>query len=178
MAKKTMAMAACRRALLALRLASSLTLRRPQPLRSLAPLQHSNHIPPAWFFQSFQQRFWLHAAAASCAEEDDGERGNGKVEQQQQPGKVENQEAREFVQQVHLTSLKKKLRDDSRDCISYQELLQMCRTAGMASDDQEAAQLARAFNQAGVVLTFRDRVHIHPEKVSTYIGNDCDSVRV
>ena len=80
--------------------------------------------------------------------------------------KVANDEARNLVQHVHLASLKKRLRNDSRDTISYEELLGLCQTVGLACDKEDAARMAHAFNDAGVVITFRDKVHLHPEKVS------------
>ena len=80
--------------------------------------------------------------------------------------KVANEEARNLVQHVHLASLKKRLWNDPRDTISYEELLQLCQTVGMASDKEEASKMAHVFNDAGVVIMFRDKVHLHPEKVS------------
>jgi hypothetical protein len=80
--------------------------------------------------------------------------------------KVANEEARNLVQHVHLASLKKRLWNDPRDTISYEELLQLCQTVGMASDKEEASKMAHGFNDAGVVIMFRDKVHLHPEKVS------------
>jgi hypothetical protein len=88
-------------------------------------------------------------------------KGDSEVER----WKVGNDEARELLQQVHLASLQKRLREDGRDCIRYEELLQFCRNAGLASDDEEAAQLGRVLHQAGVVLVFRDKVHLYPEMV-------------
>lgn len=100
-------------------------------------------------------------------EDEEKERSeSGGVRSVKEEAKVASEEARNLVQQVHCASLKKRLRDDPRDTISYEELLHMCRTVGMASDHREAAEMAHVFNQAGVVLTFRDKVHLHPEKVS------------
>lgn len=103
-------------------------------------------------------------------EDEEKQRGGDELRVKEEAGarvvKVANEEARNLVQHVHLASLKKKLRDDSRDTISYEELLQLCQTVGMASDKEDALKLAHAFNDAGVVITFRDKVHLHPEKVS------------
>lgn len=101
------------------------------------------------------------SSSSSNSSSSSSSKGDSEVER----WKVGNEEARELVQQVHLASLRKRLREDGRDCIRYEELLQFCRNAGLASSDEEAAQLGRVFHQAGVVLVFRDKVHLHPEKV-------------
>lgn len=114
----------------------------------------------------------LHGTAWREGGEDEKElRSEGGVRrsvdgEEERAARVANEEARNLVQQVHLASLRKKLRDDSRDTISYEELLELCQTVGMASDKEEALKMAHAFNEAGVVITFRDKVHLHPEKVS------------
>lgn len=92
--------------------------------------------------------------------------GVAVVERDGARAKIANEEAREFVQQAHVAALKRVLREDARDTISYQEFLQLCRTVGMAPSDEDAAVMAHVFNQSGIVFTFRDRVHLHPEKVS------------
>uniref|UniRef100_A0A6V7QRI3 Calcium uniporter protein C-terminal domain-containing protein n=1 Tax=Ananas comosus var. bracteatus TaxID=296719 RepID=A0A6V7QRI3_ANACO len=51
------------------------------------------------------------------------------------------------------------------EVIGYSELLDACEGAGVARTRAEAAAAARALDEAGVVLLFRDKVHLHPEKV-------------
>jgi hypothetical protein len=68
--------------------------------------------------------------------------------------KLAKEEALNLEQHVHLALLKKKLWNNPLNTISYEELLQLCQTVGMASD-----------NDVGVVIAFQDKVHLHPKKV-------------
>lgn len=119
--------------------------------------------------------------STSCREDDDKddafrrEKGsdvedisesNGAGDTDSASAKVAKTEARDLVHHVHVSFLKQKLEHDLRDTISYQELLELCRSVGMAPSDEDATRMVDVLNQAGVVLIFRDKVHLHPDKVS------------
>ncbi|CAM0874429.1 unnamed protein product [Alopecurus aequalis] len=75
-------------------------------------------------------------------------------------------EARRLVRLVGVEALKRRLRDDGRgEVVGYGELLDACVEAGAARTRAEAETLARAMDDAGVVLLFRDKAYLHPEKV-------------
>ncbi|VAI03869.1 hypothetical protein VPH35_072410 [Triticum aestivum] len=75
-------------------------------------------------------------------------------------------EARRLVRLVGVEALKRRLREDGRgEVVGYGELLDACVEAGAARTRGEAEVLARAMDDAGVVLLFRDKAYLHPEKV-------------
>uniref|UniRef100_A0ACD6A3L5 Uncharacterized protein n=1 Tax=Avena sativa TaxID=4498 RepID=A0ACD6A3L5_AVESA len=75
-------------------------------------------------------------------------------------------EARRLVRLVGVEALKRRLREDGRgEVVGYGELLDACVEAGAARTRGEAETLARAMDDAGVVLLFRDKAYLHPEKV-------------
>ncbi|XP_037462018.1 calcium uniporter protein 6, mitochondrial-like [Triticum dicoccoides] len=74
-------------------------------------------------------------------------------------------EARRVVRLVGVEMLKRSLRDRSEEVISYGEFLEECVEAGAARTHGQAEVLARAMEQSGVVLFFRGKVYLHPEKV-------------
>lgn len=68
---------------------------------------------------------------------------------------------------VGVEALKRRLREDGRgEVVGYGELLDACVEAGAARTRGEAEVLARAMDDAGVVLLFRDKAYLHPEKVN------------
>ena len=75
-------------------------------------------------------------------------------------------EARRLVRLVGVEALKRRLREEGRgEVVGYGELLDACVEAGAARTRGEAEVLARAMDDAGVVLLFRDKAYLHPEKV-------------
>ncbi|KAL5204571.1 hypothetical protein ABZP36_009442 [Zizania latifolia] len=74
-------------------------------------------------------------------------------------------EARRLVRLVGVEALKRRLRDGRDEVVGYRELLDACVEAGAARTHREAEALARAMDEAGVVLLFRDKAYLHPEKV-------------
>lgn len=76
-------------------------------------------------------------------------------------------EARRLVRLVGVEALKRRLRDGPREAIGYGELLDACMEAGAARTRDEAEGLARAMDDAGVLLLFRDKAYLHPEKVAS-----------
>jgi hypothetical protein len=75
-------------------------------------------------------------------------------------------EARRLVRLVGVEALKRRLRDGRDEVVGYPELLDACVEAGAARTHAEAEALARAMDDAGVVLLFRDKAYLHPEKVT------------
>ncbi|XP_072955229.1 calcium uniporter protein 6, mitochondrial-like [Typha angustifolia] len=74
-------------------------------------------------------------------------------------------EAKRLMRLVSVEALKRKLGKESGDVIGYAELLEACEGMGVARTKEEAATFARALDEAGVVLLFRDKVYLHPHKV-------------
>ncbi|GJN28436.1 hypothetical protein PR202_gb16560 [Eleusine coracana subsp. coracana] len=74
-------------------------------------------------------------------------------------------EARRLVRLVGVEALKQRLRDGKDEVVGYDELLDACVEAGAARTHTEAEALARAMDDAGVLLLFRDKAYLHPEKV-------------
>ncbi|CAD6268700.1 unnamed protein product [Miscanthus lutarioriparius] len=75
-------------------------------------------------------------------------------------------EARRLVRLVGVEALKRRLRDGRDEVVGYGQLLDACVEAGAARTHAEADALARALDHAGVVLLFRDKAYLHPEKVA------------
>lgn len=74
-------------------------------------------------------------------------------------------EARKLMRLVDIEALKMKLGTEGKEVISYKDLLEACQGYGVAKSNEEAAVFARVLDDAGVVLLFRDKVYLHPDKV-------------
>lgn len=74
-------------------------------------------------------------------------------------------EAKRLMRLVNVGALKEKLGMEDKEVISYGELLEACESIGVAKSATEAAAFARVLDEAGVVLLFRDKVYLHPDKV-------------
>ncbi|KAL2508118.1 Calcium uniporter protein 6 [Forsythia ovata] len=74
-------------------------------------------------------------------------------------------EAKRLMRLVNVDALKEKLGVDNKEMIFYSELLQACESMGVAKSADEAAAFARVLDEAGVILLFRDKVYLHPDKV-------------
>ncbi|KAK7301997.1 hypothetical protein RJT34_12874 [Clitoria ternatea] len=74
-------------------------------------------------------------------------------------------EAKKLIRLVNVESLKVKLGMEGKEVISYSELLEACESMGIARNPEEAAAFARVLDEAGVILLFRDKVYLHPDKV-------------
>ncbi|KAK4408756.1 Calcium uniporter protein 6, mitochondrial [Sesamum angolense] len=74
-------------------------------------------------------------------------------------------EAKRLMRLVNVEALKEKLGVEDKEVISYTELLRACESIGVAKSSDEAAAFARVLDEAGVVLLFRDKVYLHPDKV-------------
>ncbi|KAL2470841.1 Calcium uniporter protein 5 [Abeliophyllum distichum] len=74
-------------------------------------------------------------------------------------------EVKRLMRLVNVEALKEKLGIEEKEVIGYSELLQACESMGVAKSAGEAAAFARVLDEAGVVLLFRDKVYLHPDKV-------------
>ncbi|KAL4610992.1 hypothetical protein ACB092_08G091900 [Castanea dentata] len=74
-------------------------------------------------------------------------------------------EAKRLLRLVNVESLKKKLGMEDKEVIGYSELIQACESMGVARSNEEAAAFAQILDEAGVILLFRDKVYLHPDKV-------------
>lgn len=108
-----------------------------------------------WVTPRELQRCWYASlpAAAAAVPGKDGE------------AEVTAEEARRLMRLANVEALKRKLGDG--EVIPYAELLRACEEAGAARTRAEAAALAGALDEAGVVLLFRDKVYLQPDKVSS-----------
>ena len=75
-------------------------------------------------------------------------------------------EARRLMRLANVEALKRRLGDG--EVIPYADLLRACQDSGAARTRAEAGALAGALDEAGVVLLFRDRVYLRPDKVSSH----------
>ncbi|KNA09618.1 hypothetical protein SOVF_152080 [Spinacia oleracea] len=66
---------------------------------------------------------------------------------------------------VNVEALKNKLGEQGKEVIGYSELLKTCESMGVVRSVDEAAAFAKVLDDAGVVLLFRDKVYLHPDKV-------------
>ncbi|GJZ91490.1 calcium uniporter protein 6, mitochondrial-like protein [Tanacetum coccineum] len=74
-------------------------------------------------------------------------------------------EVRKLMRLVNVDALKSKFGSEGREMIGYNELLEACESMGVAKSVDEAKLFANVLDEAGVVLIFRDKVYLHPDKV-------------
>ncbi|CAN6468413.1 unnamed protein product [Victoria cruziana] len=79
-------------------------------------------------------------------------------------------EAKKLLRLVNVESLKKRLEMEGREVIDYSLLLKECESIGVAKSAEEAVALAKVLDEAGVVLLFRDKVYLHPDKVAELVS--------
>ncbi|KAF5470299.1 hypothetical protein F2P56_010821 [Juglans regia] len=75
------------------------------------------------------------------------------------------EEAKKVMRLVNVEELKRKLGTEGKEVISYSELLDACKSMGVARSLEEAAAFARVLDEAGVILLFRHKVYLHPDKM-------------
>ncbi|KAK4741131.1 hypothetical protein SAY87_024719 [Trapa incisa] len=67
---------------------------------------------------------------------------------------------------LNVEELKKKLgMEEGKEVIGYNELLEACKSVGVSKSPGEAAAFARVLDEAGIILLFRDKVYLHPDKI-------------
>lgn len=74
-------------------------------------------------------------------------------------------EVRKLMRLVNVEALKMKLEEEDKEVIGYPELLKTCESMGVTRSVDESVAFARVLDEAGVVLLFRDKVYLHPDKV-------------
>ncbi|XP_008788024.2 calcium uniporter protein 6, mitochondrial-like [Phoenix dactylifera] len=82
-----------------------------------------------------------------------------------QPDAITLAEAKRLMRLVNVEALKRKLERDGEEVIGFSQLLEECEGMGMARTREEAMAFARVLDEAGVLLLFRDKVYLHPDKV-------------
>ncbi|KAK7300587.1 hypothetical protein RJT34_11434 [Clitoria ternatea] len=93
--------------------------------------------------------------------------GNGGVTNgnNEKEDTVSFSEAKRLLKLVNVESLKMRLGQDEKEVIPYCELLEACENMGVARNLDEATRFAKVLDEAGVILLFRDKVYLHPDKV-------------
>ncbi|KAK7385640.1 hypothetical protein VNO78_31391 [Psophocarpus tetragonolobus] len=91
--------------------------------------------------------------------------GSGSDDNNGPGGSISFGEAKKLIRLVNVESLKTKLGIDGKEVIPYGELLQECEKMGVARNTEEATAFAKVLDEAGVILLFRDKVYLHPDKV-------------
>ena len=69
------------------------------------------------------------------------------------------------MRSVNIEALKRKLGMEGKEVIGYSELIQACKSMGVARSKEKAAAFAQVLDKADVILLFRDKVYLHPDKV-------------
>ncbi|KAL8215132.1 hypothetical protein R6Q57_004581 [Mikania cordata] len=75
------------------------------------------------------------------------------------------EEAKRLMRLVNVEALKTRFGTEGKEVIGYTELLKACESTGVAKSVDEAKAFASALDEAGVVMIFRDKVYLHPDKV-------------
>ncbi|CAN4101135.1 unnamed protein product [Withania somnifera] len=78
---------------------------------------------------------------------------------------ITHEEAKRLMRLVNVEELKWKLGMKDREVIGYMDLLKACQKMDVAKTHEEAVGFARVLDEAGVILLFRDKVYLHPDKV-------------
>ncbi|GLJ37094.1 hypothetical protein SUGI_0751820 [Cryptomeria japonica] len=86
-------------------------------------------------------------------------------------GGIALDEVKRILRLANVEALKKRLEADGKEFITQIELLKLCRSMGVAQSDEEAEDFAKALDAAGVILIFRNKVYLHPEKVAELVMN-------
>ncbi|XP_042423928.1 calcium uniporter protein 5, mitochondrial-like [Zingiber officinale] len=75
------------------------------------------------------------------------------------------EEAKRMIRLANVEALKRKLESEGEEVVGYAQLLEECEGMGVARSRNEAAAFVRALDEVGVVLLFRDKVYLRPDKV-------------
>ncbi|KAB1225593.1 Calcium uniporter protein, mitochondrial [Morella rubra] len=106
---------------------------------------------------------WLRALSSSSDCANTGSRNGGCYG-------ISFTEAKKLLRLVNVVALKKRLGMDGKEFIGYSELLEACESMGVAKSIEEAAAFARVLDEAGIIIIFRDKVYLHPDKVVDLVG--------
>ena len=99
------------------------------------------------------------------SDSDSNGNGNNNDKDKDKNSAMSFAEARRLMRLVNVEALKRKLGMEGKEIIGYSELIQACESVGVARSKEEAAAFAQILDEAGVILLFRDKVYLHPNKV-------------
>ncbi|CAH2038467.1 unnamed protein product [Thlaspi arvense] len=106
------------------------------------------------------QRLWLGGGLRSLAV------GTPPEEEEKKKKEITVAEAKKLMRLVNVEDMKKKLVGMAeRDVVPYSALLEASQGMGIVRSPDEAHVFARVLDDAGVILIFRDKVYLHPDKV-------------
>lgn len=105
------------------------------------------------------------SSSAGSSNNDSSENGGVKSNGKGKDETISFSEAKKLMRLVNVESLKMKLGMDGKEVISYNELIEACESMGVARNSEDAAAYAKVLDEAGVILLFRDKVYLHPDKV-------------
>ncbi|MED6118708.1 hypothetical protein PIB30_005180 [Stylosanthes scabra] len=116
------------------------------------------------FVKSSDQRLYSNSSSNnSCGGGGGGgvhvSKGNGTEEF------ISYSEAKKLLRLVNVETLKMRLGMEGKEVIPYTELLEACESIGIARSEEEAIAFSKVLDEAGVILLFRDKVYLHPDKV-------------
>lgn len=74
-------------------------------------------------------------------------------------------EAKKLMRLVNVEALKMRLSGEGTETVCYSKVLEVCESMGVTKSVEEAKEFVRVLDEAGVVLVFRDKVYLHPDKV-------------
>ncbi|PWA40960.1 hypothetical protein CTI12_AA557480 [Artemisia annua] len=74
-------------------------------------------------------------------------------------------EAKKLMRLVNVEALKMRLSGEGTETVCYKKMLEVCESMGVTKSVEEAKEFVRVLDEAGVVLVFRDKVYLHPDKV-------------
>lgn len=112
-------------------------------------------------------RFTMYSTYATSSEDDNGDekRLAGVKRGENKEDGISLTEVKKLMRLVNVEALKTKLGDEGKEVIGYSDLLKTCENMGVARSADEAASFAKVLDEAGVVMLFRDKVYLHPDKV-------------
>ncbi|KAE9463689.1 hypothetical protein C3L33_04424, partial [Rhododendron williamsianum] len=133
--------------------------------QSMAAAARCRPKPPLGFRTPFGACGCLSAAKSGATFSSGGVGGGGGGGGGGEEG-ISYGEAKKLMRLVNVEALKMKLLGtEGKEVICYSELLEACESLGVAKSRDEAVAFARILDEAGVVLLFRDKVYLHPDKV-------------
>ncbi|XP_016196253.1 uncharacterized protein LOC107637248 isoform X2 [Arachis ipaensis] len=113
--------------------------------------------------KSSDQRFFSNSSSKnSCGDGDDN--GGVTVSNGGTQEFISYSEAKKLLRLVNVETLKMRLGMEGKEVIPYTELLEACESTGIARSKEEAIAFSKVLDEAGVILLFRDKVYLHPDK--------------
>ncbi|MED6118707.1 hypothetical protein PIB30_005179 [Stylosanthes scabra] len=115
------------------------------------------------FVITSNQRLYSNNSSKNSCGDGNGDatasKGNGTEEF------ISYSEAKKLLRLVNVETLKMRLGMEGKEVIPYTELLEACESIGIARSEEEAIAFSKVLDEAGVILLFRDKVYLHPDKV-------------